>query len=73
MSIIKNYLKQHRVTHTFEKCQWPYGDPQDKDFYFCEAKTFQGKPYCKEHRNVAYVDERELKKAKEAQKQRIAA
>ena len=33
-----------------------------------------GKPYCKEHCDVAYIDERELKKEKEAQKnRRIAA
>jgi len=73
MSVIKNYFKQNMVTHTFATCQWPFGDPQDKDFYFCEAKTLEGKPYCKEHCNIAYVDERELKKAKEAQKHRIAA
>ena len=73
MSVIKNYFKQNRVTHTFEELQWPYVYPQDKDFYFCEEKTIQVKPYCLEHCNIAYVDERELKKAREAQKQRIAA
>jgi len=73
MSIIKNYIKQNRVTHTFETCQWPFGDPHDKDFYFCGAETLESKPYCQEHCNIAYVDERELKKSKEAQKHRIAA
>ena len=73
MSIIKRYFKQNKVTHKFETCQWPYGDPQDKDFYFCGSTTHKGKPYCEEHCDIAYVDERELKKAKEAQKQRIAA
>ena len=74
MSIIKNYLKQNKVTHTFSDCQWPIGDPQEKDFHFCEAETLTGKPYCKEHCDVAYIDERELKKEKEAQKnRRIAA
>ena len=34
MSIIKNYLKQNKVTHTFTSCQWPIGDPQEKDFIF---------------------------------------
>ena len=68
MSIIKNYLKQNKVTHTFSDCQWPIGDPQEKDFHFCEEETFTGKPYCKEHCDVAYIDERELKKEKEAQK-----
>ena len=41
---------------------------QDIDY-----KTLENKPYCEEHCNIAYVDERELKKAKETQKQRIAA
>ena len=39
MSIISNYFKQHRVTHTFDSCQWPIGDPQEKDFHFCDADT----------------------------------
>ena len=65
MSIIDNYLKQNKVTHTFTNCQWPIGDPQEKEFHFCEALTVQGKPYCKEHCDVAYIDERELKKEKE--------
>ena len=43
------------MTHTFETCQWPFGDPHDKDFHFCEAKTLEGKPYCKEHCDIAYV------------------
>ena len=74
MSIIKNYLKQNAVTHTFESCQWPIGDPQEKDFHFCDADTVIGKPYCQQHCDTAYIDERELKKEKEIQKQkRIAA
>ena len=39
MSIIKNYFKQNKVTHTFSSCQWPMGDPQEKDFHFCDAST----------------------------------
>jgi len=73
MSIIKNYFKQNRVIHTFTSCQWPIGDPQEKDFHFCGTKPLDGKPYCENHCNIAYVDERELRKEKEAQKQRIAA
>ena len=42
MSIIKNYFKQNKVTHTFSSCQWPIGDPQEKDFHFCEANTLAG-------------------------------
>ena len=37
----KNYFKQNRVTHTFSDCQWPIGDPQEKDFHFCEANTVE--------------------------------
>ena len=74
MAIIDDYIKQNRVTHTFSVCQWPIGDPQEKEFHFCEAKTVVAKPYCQEHCDVAYIDERELKKEKEAQKnRRIAA
>ena len=73
MSILQNYFKQNMVTHTFENCQWPIGDPQDKDFRFCEANTAVGKPYCKTHCDIAYIDEKELKKEKDAQKQRRIA
>ena len=56
MSIIKNYLKQNKVTHTFSSCQWPIGDPQEKDFHFCDGIISTGKPYCKDHCEVAYID-----------------
>ena len=39
MSILKNYFKQNSVMHSFSSCQWPIGDPQEKDFHFCEAET----------------------------------
>ena len=48
MSIIKNYLMQNKVTHTFSSCQWPIGDPQEKDFHFCDATNVDGKPYCQQ-------------------------
>ena len=74
MSIIDDYIEQNKVAHTFSSCQWPIGDPQEKDFRFCEASTVVGKPYCQEHCDVAYIDEKELKREKEAQKnRRIAA
>ena len=74
MSILKNYFKQNSVMHSFSSCQWPIGDPQEKDFHFCESTTVTGKPYCQKHCDVAYIDEKELKKEKEAQKnRRIAA
>ena len=68
MSILKNYFKQNSVMHTFSSCQWPIGDPQEKDFHFCEADTVAGKPYCQSHCDVAYIDEKELKKEKESSK-----
>ena len=58
MSIIKNYLRQNKVTHTFSSCQWPIGDTQEKDFHFCEEINVAGKPYCKAHCDIAYIDER---------------
>ena len=74
MSIIDDYIKQNKVAHTFTSCQWPIGDPQEKDFLFCDSLTVVGKPYCQEHCEIAYIDERELKREKEAQKnRRIAA
>ena len=73
MSIIKNYFKQNKVTHTFPSCQWPLGDPQEKDFHFCDANTVGEKPYCLQHCEIAYIDEKELKKEKVAQKQRRIA
>ena len=74
MSIIKKYLMQHKVTHSFESCQWPYGDPQEKDFHFCGSNTFEGKPYCENHCKAAYLDEKDLKRVKEANKvKKIAA
>ena len=73
MKALKNFLSQNKVKHTFSSCQWPFGDPQEKDFYFCGAKPFENKPYCAEHCNIAYVDEKELKKSKDAQKHKKIA
>ena len=36
-------------------CKWPFGDPQDDDFHFCEAEAAPGKPYCAEHCSRAYT------------------
>ena len=42
--------------------------------HFCEELNVAGKPYCQTHCDIAYIDEKELKKEKEAQKnRRIAA
>ena len=74
MSIIKNYFKQNRITHVFSECQWPFGDPQEKEFYFCGDKPAENKPYCRKHCEIAYLDEKELKKIKLSHKHnKIAA
>ena len=74
MSAINNFLKQHKTTHVYTSCQWPYGDPQEKDFYFCGNIPVENKPYCETHCNIAYVDEKELKKEKQVLRhRRIAA
>ena len=73
-SAVKNFLMQHKVRHSYTSCQWPIGDPQEKDFHFCGDATFAKKPYCEKHCDLAYIDEKELKKSKEIKKQsKIAA
>ena len=73
MKTSKNFILQNKVTHTFTSCQWPYGDPQEKEFHFCGEKPFENKPYCKEHCNIAYIDEKELKKSRDNKPRKIAA
>jgi len=36
-------------------CRWPSGDPQHADFRFCGHTVKEGKPYCAEHCDIAYV------------------
>ncbi len=36
-------------------CQWPIGEPRSKGFHFCGADALEGKPYCEEHCERAYV------------------
>ncbi len=36
-------------------CCWPIGEPGTKSFRFCDADATQGKPYCSEHAQLAYV------------------
>ena len=35
-------------------CQWPFGDPNDADFYFCGKAIVPDWPYCQEHCGEAY-------------------
>jgi len=73
MKAIKNFFMQNKVMYTFTSCQWPYGDPQEKDFHFCGVNPLKNKPYCSEHCNIAYIDEKELRKAREIKHNKIAA
>ena len=74
MSILKIYFNENSVMHSLFCCQWLICDPQEKDLHFCESKTVAGKPYCQSHCYFDYIEEKELKKEKEAQKnRRIAA
>ena len=36
-------------------CCWPIGEPGKPSFHFCDAVAMQGKPYCTEHAQLAYV------------------
>jgi GcrA cell cycle regulator len=42
-------------------CSWPHGHPGDKDFHFCGKRPVQGKSYCAEHAQLAYVKPKEQK------------
>ena len=39
---------------SLKNCQWPFGDPNDADFYFCGQPVVPDWPYCQEHCNEAY-------------------
>jgi len=40
---------------TSQTCRWPFGDPQEENFYFCGKTIYPGKTYCEEHSELAYV------------------
>lgn len=44
-------------------CQWPIGEPQDRDFHFCGANAVESRPYCREHCSMAYVSYKAYKSA----------
>ncbi len=37
-----------------QPCCWPLGEPGRPGFRFCDAAADNGKPYCAEHRALAY-------------------
>ncbi len=52
-------MKRQRITDIIELtahlCRWPFGNPDEEDFYFCGKAVVPGKPYCQEHSDIAYV------------------
>ncbi len=40
-------------------CCWPIGEPGTKSFRFCDSEASNGKPYCGEHAQLAYVKVRD--------------
>ena len=47
------------VRHRSVTCCWPIGEPGTKSFRFCDSDATQGKPYCTEHAQLAYVKVRD--------------
>ena len=41
-----------------DECRWPYGDPRQKDFYFCGKAKTDGHPYCEFHMRRAFQPSR---------------
>lgn len=37
-----------------DSCRWPFGDPKQPDFHFCNGTAEAGLPYCKFHTARAY-------------------
>ena len=46
-----------------QTCRWPSGDPKGADFQCCGSLVSEGKPYCPDHCNVAYVTYASARKA----------
>jgi GcrA cell cycle regulator len=38
-----------------KQCRWPIGDPQHKDFHYCNGTQVPGLPYCAQHCSRAFV------------------
>jgi GcrA cell cycle regulator len=41
------------------ECRWPYGDPRQKDFYFCGKPRIGSSPYCEFHKRRAFQPTRQ--------------
>lgn len=44
-----------RYLQRIRECCWPIGEPGTPSFRFCEEPAVAGKPYCEEHKLLAYV------------------
>ena len=42
-------------------CCWPIGEPGTAAFRFCDHEALHGKPYCRDHAQIAYVKARDRK------------
>jgi GcrA cell cycle regulator len=40
-------------------CHWPFGMPKEEGFHFCGKPAVEGRPYCQEHVDIAYVRARD--------------
>ena len=49
-------------------CQWPYGHPDSPEFKFCLRPVMNGKPYCLEHSQIAYIPASRKGEAREAER-----
>ena len=54
-SVFKPEVKTALISNNLKGCEWPKGHPDESDFHFCGAKTFDNKPYCLEHCAIAYI------------------
>ena len=47
-------------------CKWPFGDPQESDFYFCGHSIKTDTPYCEYHCKLAYQPAAENRRVRRA-------
>ncbi len=49
--------RQHAPVFVWRQheCCWPIGEPGTRDFRFCDEVTVNGKVYCDDHMEIAYV------------------
>ncbi len=52
-------LMLREVEWSRNRCCWPIGDPKLPGFSFCGTSIVPGRPYCEEHSNLAYTNNRE--------------